>query len=82
MLASTTSDLKARTGAVGNEIRATRAGRSDTKSRLMGLIEAGRAKIEGMTDVERKRRKEYEGIVLGLLDRTVDQGERIMRRIC
>lgn len=48
----------------------------------MGLIEAGRARLEVVTEGERKRRSEYERIVLGLLDRTVDQGERIMRRIC
>lgn len=67
---------------MGQEIRSTRGARNEATGGLMGLIEAGRARLEVVTEGERKRRSEYERIVLGLLDRTVDQGERIMRRIC
>lgn len=45
MLTMTSSDLKTRVAAVGQEIRATRAARNDAKNGLMGLIEAGRAKL-------------------------------------
>lgn len=33
-------------------------------------------------DAERKKRAEYEEIVLVLLDKTCEQGEKILRRIC
>jgi len=45
------------------------------------MLEQARTKFETLTEGDRKRRNDYDGIVLGLLDRTVDQGERLMRRI-
>jgi hypothetical protein len=47
----------------------------------MSILEQARAKFEVFTDGERKKRTEYDTIVCGLLDRTVDQGEKILRRI-
>ena len=45
------------------------------------MLEKARAKFDLIAEKERKKRNEYDSIVLGLLDRTVDQGERLMRRI-
>ena len=45
------------------------------------MLEKARAKFDLIGEKERKKRNEYDSIVLGLLDRTVDQGERLMRRI-
>ena len=47
----------------------------------MGMIEQARVKLDNFTEGERKKRNEYDSIVLGLLDRTVDQGEKLLRRI-
>ena len=47
----------------------------------MGLLEQARVKFDALTERERRKRNEYDSIVLGLLDRTVEQGERLMRRI-
>ena len=48
----------------------------------MQQIEDARARLDASAESERKKRNQYEEIVLGLLDRTIEQGERLLRRIC
>ena len=48
----------------------------------MGQIDALRCGFDGALEQERVRRNQYESIVVGLLERTCEQGERLLRRIC
>ena len=52
-------------------MKETKRQRKQTYSSLMGMIEQARSRFEVVTERERKKRNEYDSIVLGLLDRTV-----------
>ena len=63
-------------------MRETKRHRTESTCFLMQQIEDARARLDASAESERKKRNQYEEIVLGLLDRTIEQGERLLRRIC
>lgn len=79
--ASTINDIKNKTSAAARDLKESKKCRRESTNSMISMLEQARTKFEALTEGERKRRNEYDSIVLGLLDRTVDQGERLMRRI-
>jgi hypothetical protein len=63
-------------------MRELKKARVDKKSGLMQELDLLRNTLNDKIEVERKKRAEYEEIVLVLLDKTCEQGEKILRRIC
>ena len=67
---------------LGKDVREWRREAQQGRERLLGQIDALRCGFDGALEQERARRNQYELIVIGLLERTCEQGERLLRRIC
>ena len=78
---STSSDIKNKINIVSQELKDVKKSRKQSNKSLMGLLQQARVKFDQVTERQRRKRSQYDSIVLGLLDRTVEQGERLMRRI-
>ena len=73
-IANTSCEIKGKINSLSQELKETRKSRNQSTGSLMAMIEATRVKFDTFTENERRKRVEYDRIVLGLLDRTVDQG--------
>jgi hypothetical protein len=56
--------------------------RLEKTNAILQQIETLRGTLEVKIEADRRKRMQYDEIVLGLLNRTCDQGERLLRRIC
>ena len=82
LLKDTSTELKCKFAVFGREARDFKKARCEKKSCIMQELEILRNALSDKVEWERKKRAEYEDIVLVLLDKTCEQGEKILRRIC
>lgn len=82
LLKDTTAELKQKFSSFGKELKDLKKARLEKKGGLMQELDLLRCTFSEKIEAERKKRAEYEEIVLVLLDKTCEQGERILRRIC
>lgn len=74
LLKDTTAELKQNFSLFGKELKDLKKTRLDKKGGLMQELEILRCTFNEKIEAERKKRAEYEEIVLVLLDKTCEQG--------
>ena len=81
MMTNTVNEIKVKRNQLNNMVKMCKEDRKKSSASVMMMVEEGRQRLDCLFEGERKQRCEYEEIVMNLLDRTVDQGEQILRRI-